>query len=131
MGFPLFVARRYLLASRKQAIIFIISLISVLGVIVGVAALVVVLALMTGFQEQIQARILGSNAHLTILSGWAGRPLADGDDPAIPMAQAAWRQAHDGPWGKVLTEALERTAQIARALAGIAPEDSLWRPPAT
>ena len=56
MGYPLFVARRYLLASRKQAIIFVISLISVLGVIVGVAALVVVLALMTGFQEQIQSR---------------------------------------------------------------------------
>jgi len=78
MGFPLFIARRYLLASRKQAVVFVISLISVLGVIVGVAALVVVLALMTGFQEQIQSRILGANAHLTILSGWAGRPLADG-----------------------------------------------------
>ena len=78
MGFPFFIARRYLLASRKQAVVFVISLISVLGVIVGVAALVVVLALMTGFQEQIQSRILGANAHLTILSGWAGRPLADG-----------------------------------------------------
>jgi len=77
MGFPFFIARRYLLASRKQAVVFVISLISVLGVIVGVAALVVVLALMTGFQEQIQSRILGANAHLTILSGWAGRPLAD------------------------------------------------------
>lgn len=86
MGFPLFIARRYLLASRKQAIIFVISLISVLGVIVGVAALVVVLALMTGFQEQIQARILGSNAHLTILSGWAGRPIADGAEAASTVA---------------------------------------------
>jgi lipoprotein-releasing system permease protein len=86
MGFPLFVARRYLLASRKQAIIFVISLISVLGVIVGVAALVVVLALMTGFQEQIQSRILGANAHLTILSGWAGRPIADGPGAAETIA---------------------------------------------
>ena len=86
MGFPLFVARRYLLASRKQAIIFVISLISVLGVIVGVAALVVVLALMTGFQEQIQARILGANAHLTILSGWSGRPIADGASAASTIA---------------------------------------------
>ena len=80
MGFPLFVARRYLLASRKQAIIFVISLISVLGVIVGVAALVVVLALMTGFQEQIQGRILGANAHLTILSGWSGDDTLHGID---------------------------------------------------
>jgi lipoprotein-releasing system permease protein len=86
MGFPSFIARRYLLASRKQAVVFVISLISVLGVIVGVAALVVVLALMTGFQEQIQARILGANAHLTILSGWAGRPLTDGAAEAAKIA---------------------------------------------
>ena len=38
MPYPLFIARRYLLARRKQAIIYVISLISVLGVIVGVAA---------------------------------------------------------------------------------------------
>ena len=75
MGFALFVARRYLLASRKQAIIFVISAISVVGVVVGVAALVVVLALMTGFQDQIQSKILGVNAHLTILSGFSGRPI--------------------------------------------------------
>jgi lipoprotein-releasing system permease protein len=77
MGYPLFVAQRYLRASRKQAVIFVISLISILGMIVGVAALVVVLALMTGFQDQIQAKILGANAHLTILSGWSGRPIPD------------------------------------------------------
>jgi lipoprotein-releasing system permease protein len=75
MGYPLFIARRYLLARRKQAIIYVISLISVLGVIVGVAALVVVLALMTGFQDQIQAKIFGANAHLTVFSGWSGRPI--------------------------------------------------------
>ncbi len=75
MSYPVFIARRYLLAQRKQAIIYIISLISVLGVIVGVAALVVVLALMTGFQDQIQAKIFGANAHLTIFSEMSGRPL--------------------------------------------------------
>lgn len=77
MSYPLFIARRYLLARRKQAIIYVISLISVLGVIVGVAALVVVLALMTGFQDQIQAKIFGANAHLTVFSGLSGRPLDD------------------------------------------------------
>jgi len=75
MSYPLFIARRYLLAQRKQAIIYVISLISVVGVIVGVAALVVVLALMTGFQDQIQAKIFGANAHLTVFSGSSGRPL--------------------------------------------------------
>jgi lipoprotein-releasing system permease protein len=77
MGYPLLIARRYLLARRKQAIISVISFISALGIIVGVAALVIVLALMTGFQEQIQSKILGANAHLTVLSGWSGRPIED------------------------------------------------------
>ncbi len=77
MGYPLFIARRYLMARRKQAIIYVISFISALGVVVGVASLVIVLALMTGFQEQIRAKILGANAHLTILSGWSGRPVDD------------------------------------------------------
>ena len=86
MGFPLFIARRYLLASRKQAIIFVISLISILGVIVGVAALVVVLALLTGFQDQIQSKILGANAHLTILSGLTGRPIGDASRAAARVA---------------------------------------------
>ena len=90
MGYPLFIATRYLLARRKQAIIYIISLISVAGIVVGVAALVVVLAMMTGFQEQIQAKILGGNAHLTIFAGWAGRPIDDagaalGRVTALPM----------------------------------------------
>jgi lipoprotein-releasing system permease protein len=79
MGYPLLIAQRYLLARRKQAIIYVISLISVLGVIVGVAALVVVLALMTGFQDQIQSKIFGANAHLTIFSSWSGRPIEDSD----------------------------------------------------
>src|SRR5206468_2917708 len=77
MSYPAFIAQRYLLAQRKQAIIYVISLISILGVIVGVAALVVVLALMTGFQDQIQEKIFGANAHLTIFSGLSGRPLDD------------------------------------------------------
>ena len=76
MSYPLFIARRYLLARRKQAIIYVISLTSVLGVIVGVAALVVVLALMTGFQDQIQSKIFGANAHLTIFAGKGGRDRA-------------------------------------------------------
>jgi lipoprotein-releasing system permease protein len=77
MGYPLFIARRYLLAKRKQAIIYVISVISALGIIVGVGALVVVLALMTGFQDEIQAKILGGNAHLTIRAGWSGRLIDD------------------------------------------------------
>src|SRR5438477_6079744 len=61
--FELHVALRYLLAKRKQAFISVISFISTLGVAVGVMALVIALALMTGLQQELRNRILGSNAH--------------------------------------------------------------------
>jgi lipoprotein-releasing system permease protein len=62
----LFIARRYLLARRKQAFISVISLISTLGVGVGVLALIVALALMTGLQGELRDRILGSTAHIYV-----------------------------------------------------------------
>jgi lipoprotein-releasing system permease protein len=64
--FELFVALRYLLARRKQAFISLISLISTLGVAVGVMALVIALALMTGLQRELRDRILGSTAHVYV-----------------------------------------------------------------
>lgn len=53
-------------------------------------------------------------------------PLAPGDDPAIAQALVAWERARHGPWADSLLEALERTAQIARALHGVTTDDSLW-----
>src|SRR6266566_3378579 len=64
--FELHVALRYLLARRKQAFISVISLISTLGVTVGVMALIIALALMTGLQQELQDRILGSNPHVYV-----------------------------------------------------------------
>ena len=66
MPFELFVALRYLLARRKQAFISLISLISTLGVTVGVMALIIALALMTGLQGELRDRILGSTAHVYV-----------------------------------------------------------------
>jgi lipoprotein-releasing system permease protein len=65
-SFELFVALRYLLARRKQAFISLISLISVLGVAVGVMALLIALALMTGLQGELRDRIIGSAAHVYV-----------------------------------------------------------------
>jgi len=64
--FELHVALRYLLAKRKQAFISVISLISTLGVTVGVMATIIALALMTGLQQELRDRILGSNAHVYV-----------------------------------------------------------------
>jgi lipoprotein-releasing system permease protein len=66
MSFELFVARRYLTARRKQAFISVITSISVLGVMIGVAALVIAIALITGFQEDVQAKILGATSHIMV-----------------------------------------------------------------
>jgi lipoprotein-releasing system permease protein len=64
--FELFVALRYLLARRKQAFISLISLISTIGVAVGVTALLITLALMTGLQGELRDRIVGSAAHVYV-----------------------------------------------------------------
>jgi lipoprotein-releasing system permease protein len=66
MPFELQVALRYLLAKRRQVFISVISLVSTLGVTVGVMALIVALALMTGLQGELQDRILGSSAHIFV-----------------------------------------------------------------
>jgi lipoprotein-releasing system permease protein len=64
--FELHIALRYLLAKRRQAFISLISLISTIGVAVGVSALIIALALMTGLQGELRDRILGSNAHIYV-----------------------------------------------------------------
>ena len=60
MSFELFIASRYLVSRRKQTFISVISLMSVLGVAIGVAALVVVMGVYNGFTTDIRDRILGS-----------------------------------------------------------------------
>jgi lipoprotein-releasing system permease protein len=66
MPFELEIALRYLLAKRRQVFISVISLVSTLGVTVGVMALVIALAIMTGLQQELRDRILGSTAHIFV-----------------------------------------------------------------
>jgi lipoprotein-releasing system permease protein len=66
LPFELFIASRYLLARRKQAFISLISLISAIGVAVGVMALLITLALMTGLQGELRDRMVGSTAHVYV-----------------------------------------------------------------
>ena len=75
LPFELFVALRYLLARRKQAFISLISLISVLGVVVGVMALLIALALMTGLQGELRDRIVGSSAHVYVFKLGRASPM--------------------------------------------------------
>ncbi|ADH86002.1 lipoprotein-releasing ABC transporter permease subunit [Desulfurivibrio alkaliphilus] len=66
MNFAWFISRRYLQAKRRKGFISLISLISVAGVMVGVAALIVVLAVMTGFTAEFRDKILGINSHIIV-----------------------------------------------------------------
>ncbi len=68
MFFERFISLRYLKAKRKHGFISLIAVISMGGVAVGVCALIVVLAVMNGFQKDVRDRILGVNAHVVIMS---------------------------------------------------------------
>lgn len=74
MPYELQIALRYLLAKRRQVFISVISLVSTVGVTVGVMALVIALALMTGLQNELRDRILGSSAHVYV---WKPAGLTD------------------------------------------------------
>ncbi|MFZ0450451.1 MAG: lipoprotein-releasing ABC transporter permease subunit [Desulfatiglandaceae bacterium] len=68
MWFELFLGLRYLRAKRKRTFVSIITIISVLGVMVGVMALIVVLSVMNGFRADLMSKILGVNSHALVLN---------------------------------------------------------------
>jgi lipoprotein-releasing system permease protein len=105
MPFELSIAIRYLLAKRKQAFISLISLISTIGVAVGVTALIIALALMTGLQGELRDRILGSTAHVYV---WKTGGLGD------YRAESARLRSFQGVVGAgpaILGKAIARSAQ--------------------
>ena len=67
MQFEFIVAFRYLKAKRKQAVVSLITIISVIGVTAGVAALVIALAINSGFRQDLEEKLLGTQAHITLL----------------------------------------------------------------
>ncbi|HUU06631.1 MAG TPA: ABC transporter permease [Patescibacteria group bacterium] len=71
MKFAWFIAVRYLTKGRKNSFISIISLVSILGIAIGVAALIIALSLINGFQNDIRNRILSSSAHIMITDRFA------------------------------------------------------------
>ena len=67
MRYELFVSWRYLKAKRKQIFISVISLISIGGVALGVAALIITLSVMNGFRNDLREKIIGMNSHIVVL----------------------------------------------------------------
>jgi lipoprotein-releasing system permease protein len=89
MRFELFIATRYLRAKRRQAFIGVITGISVAGVAAGVASLIVALAINNGFRQDLQQRLLGSTAHVSLL-----RVQSDGIQDWRPLLDKLSKQPH-------------------------------------
>ena len=67
MSFEYFIGRRYLKAKQKERFISLITMLSIAGVTVGVMALIVVIAVMSGFESDLKSRILKGQAHIVVM----------------------------------------------------------------
>ncbi len=77
LPYEVFIGLRYLKAKRKQTFISIITFISMAGVMIGVMALVIVLSVMAGFQDDLRGKILGTTSHIIIMKFGKGMEKAD------------------------------------------------------
>ena len=121
MRFEFFIASRYLRAKRKQAVIGVITGISIAGVAAGVASLIIALAINNGFRQDLQDRLLGSTSHVNLM-----RTLGDGIRDWRPLIERLQKQPH------VLAAAPDLYEQVlisigsnarGAVLKGIVPQD--------
>ena len=123
MRFEFFIAARYLRAKRRQAVVGVITAISVIGVAAGVASLIIALAITNGMRRDLQERLLGSTSHVELMRVQADgirnwRALLD-RLRAVPHVVAA----APGLYGQVL---LSRGARSGGALIeGVIPADQV------
>jgi lipoprotein-releasing system permease protein len=72
MSYEFIISLRYLRARRKQVFVSIITFISIAGIFLGVAALIIVIAVMNGFETDLRSKILGINSHVVVLEHGSG-----------------------------------------------------------
>ena len=150
MSFAWFVGSRYLKARQKQAFISLITLLATAGIAVGVMALIVVIAVMTGFESELQNRILGIESHVLVMR--YGESVADIDTTiqtieSVEGVQSAapfiytqvMLRSPGGITGAVLKALdpsrpgppvfVDKTTSIATALGTVAHEESAGKAP--
>src|ERR1700722_16736592 len=123
--FELFVANRYLRAKRKQAVISVITVISIAGVAAGVMALVIALAINNGFRSTLQQSLLGATAHVTIQARTPGDGIANWTDLDPKLRQLPHViDATPGLYGPVMLNAPLQSegAQLKGIPAGAPPD---------
>ncbi len=121
MRFELFIAARYLRARRRQAVVGLVTGISVLGVAAGVASLIIALAITNGMRRDLQERLIGATSHVQLM-----RTAGDGIRDWRPLMQRLATTPHvtaiaPGIYGQVL---ISRGARSGGALIeGILPDE--------
>ncbi len=121
MSFELFISRRYLKSKPNQAIIALITLLSIIGVTIGVTALIVVIGVMAGFETDLKARIMGIEPHLVIKK----------NDAPIANYTEVIRTAHEhqgvrAAWPMVELQVILRsdTRVTGATIKGVDPDDA-------
>ncbi len=118
-AWELLVGFRYLRARRKDAFVSLIALIAGAGVAIGVMTLCIVLAVMTGFEEDIRERILGFNPHIVVLSH--GGVLRDGEEAARTVRDAPGvARAAPFVYGQAMLSGVDVVS--GAVIRGVAPE---------
>ena len=121
MRFEFFIAARYLRAKRRQAVVGVITAISVIGVAAGVASLIIALAITNGMRRDLQERLVGSTSHVDLM-----RVAGDGIRDWRPLLERLRKVPHvvaaaPGLYGQVL---ISRGARSGGGLIkGVIPAD--------
>ena len=121
MRFELFIATRYLRAKRRQAVVGVITAISVIGVAAGVASLIIALAITNGMRRDLQEKLVGSTAHVMLM-----RTAGDGIRDWRPLVQQLRALPHVTAAAPVLYEEvlISRGARSGGAeVQGVIPAD--------
>jgi lipoprotein-releasing system permease protein len=121
MRFEFFVAARYLRAKRRQAVVGVITAISVIGVAAGVASLIIALAITNGMRRDLQERLVGSTSHVDLM-----RIAGDGIKDWRPLLERLRKMPHvvaaaPGLYEQVLVSRAQRSA--GALVKGIIPAD--------
>jgi lipoprotein-releasing system permease protein len=102
MSLELKIARRYLRTKKKEGMISIVAALSIIGIALGVATLIIVLSVMNGFRTDLLARILGVNSHVSVYSYQRG----------IPEYQQLMKQLEADPQVALVTPTIEGNAVV-------------------
>ena len=122
--FEWFVAWRYLRARRKQTVISVVTLISILGVTAGVAAMIVALSISSGFRNSLQDKLLKGTAHLNVKPVLSSEGIGDAAELTSRIREVPGvRSASAALYGPVLMSTGSRQAGIM--LKGISVDDPL------